>query len=218
MEKKTKLELLVLLAQKGGLKHSVGNTALSLAKELGVSQQTASRWMLELERERKISRTPLGIRLSQAAGEELERLQAQLDGISQGSGEIFLEGRLVSGFGDGCYYLSQDGYAKQFREKLGFEPFFGTINVLLAGAQDLQARAMLDAKAGIPISGFSSRERKFGGAKCFKAEINSKAIGAVIIPERSHYGNETVEIISPKNLRKTLGLKSGATVRVKVEL
>ncbi|MFA6049304.1 MAG: DUF120 domain-containing protein [Candidatus Micrarchaeia archaeon] len=217
MEKKTRLELLVLLAQKGGLKHSVEATTLSLAKELGVSQQTASRWMLELGRERKISRTQSGIRLSPAAGLELEGLRAQLEGISQKSGEIFLEGKLVSGFGDGSYYLAQEGYARQFREKLGFEPFPGTLNVLLAGAEDLQARAMLDSREGIPISGFSSRERKFGGAKCFKAEINSKAMGAVIIPQRSHYGNETVEIISPKNLRKTLGLKQGVTVRVKVE-
>ncbi len=219
MEKKTRQELLLLLAQKGGAAHSVGATTVALAKELGASQQTVSRWMLELEREGKIVRTPLGARLSQSAHGELKALHARLaEMFSKKSGEIFLEGKLVSGFGDGGYYLSLGGYRRQFEKKLGFAPFPGTLNVFLSSADDLRARAELDAKSGIPISGFSSRERKFGPAKCFKAEINSKAPCAVIIPSRSHYGNETLEIMAPQNLRKTLGLRQGSAVRVKIAL
>ncbi len=219
MKEKTVLELLLCLAQKGALKHSVAETTISLSRELGVPQQTISRKLSELERERKVLKTGLGLRLSESAEKELRELQGRLNEVfSQKKGELFLEGKLVSGFGDGAYYLSQEGYEKQFCEKLGFAPFPGTLNVLLSGAEDLNARTQLDSAKGILISGFSGRERKFGGAKCFKAEINSKAQGAVIIPERSHYGSEIVELIAPQNLRKTLGLKQGSVVRLKISV
>ncbi len=219
MKEKTIPDLLIFLAQKGALNHSVAETTVSLAKEMGVSQQTISRKVSGLERERKVLKTGLGLRLSESAEKELRELQGRLNGVfSQKKGELFLEGKLVSGFGDGAYYLSQEGYERQFCEKLGFTPFPGTLNVLLAGAEDLKARTRLDSAKGIPITGFSGGERKFGGAKCFAAEINSKAQGAVIIPERSHYGSEIVELIAPKNLRKTLGLKQGSVVRLKISL
>ena len=33
--------------------------------------------------------------------------------------------------GEGSYYMSLKGYKKQFKEKLGYEPFPGTLNLKL---------------------------------------------------------------------------------------
>jgi riboflavin kinase len=66
---------------------------------------------------------------------------------------------------------------------------------------------------GVEIAGFSSGDRTFGSLRCFPCWI-SGIEGAVIIPERSHYGFDILEIISPKNLRKALSLNDGDEVKV----
>ncbi len=40
---------------------------------------------------------------------------------------IEFEGEVVSGLFEGAYYISKEGYHRQIVEKLGFEPFPGTL-------------------------------------------------------------------------------------------
>ena len=42
-----------------------------------------------------------------------------------------------------------------------------------------------------------------------------KADGALILPVRTHYSGDVVELISPKFLREELHLKDGDTVKVR---
>ena len=42
---------------------------------------------------------------------------------------VLIKGKVISGMGEGRYYTEQDGYIQQFKEKLGFIPFPGTLNV-----------------------------------------------------------------------------------------
>src|SRR5918912_644876 len=44
---------------------------------------------------------------------------------------IDFKGTIVSGMGEGAYYMSLAGYKKQFKEKLGYEPYPGTLHVKL---------------------------------------------------------------------------------------
>ncbi len=217
--KKTERDLLLLLASKGGATHSVKATTVSLAKELRAPQQTISRWLSSLEKSGLSEKTPQGLRISPKGLESLEREYQALKSVfsKEKKNEVFLEGIAVSGFGDGAYYLSREGYKRQFKEKLGFEPFPGTLNIKLSGASDLESAQKMHSAPGIQIEEFSGEGRKFGKAKCFKAEINGVR-GAVIIPQRSHYGREIVEIASPENLRKKLSLKEGSEIVAKVEL
>ena len=66
------------------------------------------------------------------------------------------------------------------------------------------------------ISGFKSQCRFFGGATCFKAKINGKVEGAVIIPDRTHHDAATLEVIAPAYLRKALNLKNASPVCVTI--
>ena len=60
------------------------------------------------------------------------------------SSETVFEGVLFSGLGEGAYYISQPGYEKQFEEKLGFEPYAGTLN-LRVREEDQEKVRLLEA-------------------------------------------------------------------------
>jgi len=113
-----------------------------------------------------------------------------------------LQGTIFTGTGKGKYFMSQQGYKKQFEKALGFIPFKGTLNIKV---NPNDTKDFLKNKEPILIKGFKSLENDFGGLKCYKIKIkNIKA--AIIIPDRTHYDKETLELISKENIRKSLGL------------
>lgn len=64
--------------------------------------------------------------------------------------------------------------------------------------------------------GFEGNGKKFGAVKCFTCSINDEVRGAVVVPEKSHYNN-IMEIISDRNLRKTLSLSDGDEVYISTD-
>jgi riboflavin kinase len=103
----------------------------------------------------------------------------------------------------------------QFSEKLGFQPFPGTLNVKL-NETSIAIRQRMDCVEPICIQGFNDGKRTFGSGKCYLIKINGiKSV--VIIPERTHYPTNLLEIIAPVNLRETLHLKDGDEVNILVE-
>ena len=60
---------------------------------------------------------------------ELKKLYSELRLIFESDypPSITLEGVLFSGLGEGAYYVTKEGYRKQFMEKLGFDPYPGTL-------------------------------------------------------------------------------------------
>lgn len=127
-----------------------------------------------------------------------------------------LVGRVFSGLREGRYYMSLRGYVEQIEEKLGFKPYPGTLNIRLE-PECLQLRRYLDIFPGVKLEGFSDGVRTYGSVKCFRARVNDVE-SAVVIPERTHYGPDVVELISAFNLRQKLGLEDGDRVEVGVEI
>jgi riboflavin kinase len=112
----------------------------------------------------------------------------------------------------GQYYIALDGYRTQFIEKLGFDPYPGTLNVRL-DANSIDVRKKI--AQNVRISGFTDQNRTFGKGSCFRVRI-SDIEGAVITPERTHYPEDIIEIIAPVNLREHLELKDGTNINVEV--
>lgn len=192
-----------------------------LASELNVSQQTASRRIKELESKGYIAREilPRGqrVRLTPKGTETLRRLHTDLEKALKDLDSCIytVTGEIVSGMGEGKYYMELAGYKKQFKKKLGFIPYPGTLNLKLKSEVDIRGRQILRDLQGIEIKGFTSGERTFGPVKCFMAKIEGIE-GAVIIPVRTHHGVNTLEIIAPENIRDKLCLDEGDTVTIKV--
>ncbi|MGB9704013.1 MAG: DUF120 domain-containing protein [Pyrobaculum sp.] len=129
---------------------------------------------------------------------------------------IRLVGRVVSGLGEGAFYISLDGYKKAIEDKLGFAPYPGTLNVKL-DPQYLPHRRYLDGLPGVVIPGFSNGLRTYGSVKAFRARINGVE-GAVVMPERTHHSTDVIEVIAPVRLRDVLNIKDGDIVEVEVLL
>ena len=125
---------------------------------------------------------------------------------------IFLRGKVVSGDGEGRYYLSLKGYRQQFREKLGFDPYPGTLNVLL-NPDSMEKKAMLAYRKPIVLKGFTEGGKRYGEVLAFPARVRGLE-AALVVPLKTHHPPEIIEIVSPFELRKILGLKDGDIIEV----
>lgn len=210
------------LAELGAHKRTIRVSTAFLAEKMQTSQQTASRHLIILERKGWIMRTitPDGclIKITNVGLNELSKLHSNLALIMETKypPSITLEGEVFSGLGEGAYYVTRDGYRKQFIEKLGFDPYPGTLNIKLITEYDIKTRSELEAYPAIELEGFRNENRTYGPVKCYPAIINNKVKGAVIFALRSHYDSSVVEVIAAKFLRNHLKLKDGNKVKIEV--
>jgi riboflavin kinase len=216
------LYTLLKLAEMGAHRRTAKISTEYLAEKIGISQQTASRYLIELERKGWIQRTitPEGslIKIDDKGTKELQKLHSNLRFLIETAypPSVTLEGTVFTGLGEGAYYISKEYYKKQFIEKLGFDPYPGTLNLKLTTEYDLKTRTELEAYPAIEIQGFKNEDRTFGLVKCYPAMINNRVKGALISALRSHYDISVLEIIAPNCLRKQLNLKDGHKVKVEV--
>jgi len=207
------------LIEVGAYPDEVIFTTTELAKLLGTSQQTASRHLIELEKLGLIHRVRLGrresIKITDTGVKHLDKMFITLKrAFEMKKAETIFEGTVFSGLGEGAYYVSQEAYKQQFVSKLGFQPYPGTLN-LRVRKEDQEEVRFLEASPFVLIEGFTDGGRSFGPAKCFLTKIAEKVDGALILPVRTHYSGDVVELISPKFLREQLHLKDGDTIKVR---
>ncbi len=126
-----------------------------------------------------------------------------------------LRGEVVSGVGEAKYFLALEGYKKRFREAFGFEPFEGTLNVIMKG-EALKRYKELRKREGILIEGFLEKGKRFGYVKCFPSKINS-VDSLLIMPEKTRYEKQA-EVIAEEKLRDKLDLEDGDEVRILVNI
>ncbi len=215
---------LLKLAEMGALKRTAKVSTEYLAEKLGTSQQTASRYLIELEHRGWIKRTITHdgclIKIDAVGSAELQKLFSNLRSLMEATypPSVTLEGTVFTGFGEGAYYIGKEHYRKQFVEKLGFDPYPGTLNLKLTGDYDVKARGELEAYPAVEVEGFKNSDRTFGLVKCYPALIDNKVKGALVTALRSHYDVSVLEIIAPVCLRKHLNLKDGNKVKVEVTI
>lgn len=219
--KESQFKILLTLAERGAYTAPIQISTTDIAAKIATSQQTASRYLAQLEKAGHIEREmiPRGelIRLTQKGREELRKVYDILRAVIEPTSKSFvLEGSVVTGMGEGAYYLSQRGYRRQIVRMLGFDPFPGTLNLKIRSSLETDMRGQLENYSGLVIQGFADGSRTFGSLKCFRALINDKVNGAVTLIERSHHDKSILEVIAPMDLRRELGLRDGDRVRVRV--
>jgi riboflavin kinase len=127
-------------------------------------------------------------------------------------------GRLVTGLGEGAYYVRLPEYRRQFIEALGFDPYPGTLNIQLSPKDRNVQQTLESTSQPIIVKGFTSHGRTFGDVKCFPATINDAIHGAVILIHRTHHDDRIIELIAPDDLRTQLRLVKGSRVKVAVKV
>jgi len=68
-----------------------------------------------------------------------------------------MRGKISSGLGQAQYFLTREGYSRQFLERFGFVPFPGTLDVLLEEPFPTELQA-------IQIEGFTGEGRTLASA------------------------------------------------------
>jgi riboflavin kinase len=218
------VQTLKQVALEGALDGKQKLSCSALADRLDASTQTASRRLQRLDEAEYITREVVSdgqwITITESGVRRLRTEYEAYRQLFEDPGSLELEGAVTSGMGEGRHYITLSGYMRQFREELGYEPFPGTLNVDLT-EESVQARTRLDAIDPVVIDGWESEDRTYGPAYCYPATVRADGTtytqAHVISPERTHHGDDHLEIIAPDKLRDEFGFEDGSEVTIDVE-
>lgn len=222
------LDILVTLGKMGGIRRMVTCTTSELGSQVGISQQTTSRKLVEMENRnlivRKYSQRGNSIRITPEGVSNLEQLFKDLWMILTSSGKevsekIVLHGKVITGMAEGAFYMGKQAYRDQFSMILGYTPFPGTLNLQILDDQTLSNFEKLLRLPAKFISGFKEDDRVYGKVFVWPSLliINGKKIpSAIVRPDRTHHSNQ-IELISEKNIKNTYGVQDGDELEVIIQ-
>jgi len=207
----------------GAKNNFVELTTGEIAKKIKRSQQLASKELLDLEFFGYIKRNKKSkkytIKVTEKGYQKVSDLFLFLKTAIESFKHIIdFEGHIITGMGEGAYYMSLKGYKQQFKEKLGYEPYPGTLNIKLNSSSYVEAKKEMLKYPSITIEGFSDQSRTFGWVKCYPAYINDSVNinSSILILERTHYDDSIIEIIAPFSIKEQFSLKNGDYIKLKV--
>ena len=220
----TELAALKRVALDGALGGSLKVSCAGLGDALDASTQTASRRLQRLEDAGLLDRDVVSdgqwVEVTDAGERELRREYEEYHRLFESPSSLRLVGHVTSGMGEGRHYISLSGYMAQFAERLGYEPFAGTLNVELT-EESVRVRPRMSALDAVPIDGWEDDERTFGPATCYAATLVADGERYdpvhIIVPERTHHDESQLEVIAPVKLRDELDLDDGDEVVAEVE-
>ncbi len=121
-------------------------------------------------------------------------------------------GTVTSGQGKGAYFMSKTFYKNQFENQLNFSPFPGTLNIKI-NPREIDNIHEIDKDKLKVIKG----EGNFGDVLILKATLNDKIDGAIVFPKKTTHGENILEFITSQNIKETLGIKDGDSVKITIE-
>ncbi|AHC51600.1 riboflavin kinase [Sulfolobus acidocaldarius SUSAZ] len=193
-----------------------------VAKSLGISQQTVSRKLKELEDSGIITRTLLKegelIKLTDEGEKMLRECAESLVDLFAKNRIVKIKAKVTSGLGEGRIFVSLPYYMEAFNKFLGFQPYPGTLNAVIYDRISMENRLLLDLSRGILIPEHKEPNRVLGSVKAFPASINSVSPVAVVIPTRTTHPKSVVELLSPHKLREKLEIEDGDEIEIEVYL
>ena len=207
------LAVLKQLALEGELSERVMVDPGEFSTRLGVSSQVLERQLNELEEmgyiERQTANDGPYTAITDRGIDTLRREYQEYCSVFQSERPLPLTGKVVDGAGEGNKFISLDGYQRQFRERLGYEPFPGTLNIEL-DEESIRQRKKMEALDGIPIDEWVDNGQTYGAAVCYAVDISANtstySSAHVLVPERTHHGSSIIEVIAPEKFRDTLSI------------
>ena len=115
------------------------------------------------------------------------------------------QGQLFTGLGKGDFFINI--YKEKIKEKIGFLPFPGTLNLKITDDSFLNT---LPKKR---IEEFFIDDKNYGAVTLYPIKLNTIE-AAIIRPERTQHKKEVIEIIASFYLREKLNLIDGNTVTI----
>ncbi|MHA1213849.1 MAG: DUF120 domain-containing protein [Candidatus Hodarchaeales archaeon] len=219
------LGLLIQIGKMGGIRRPVFCTTSELGKMLGISQQSTSRKLTRMENDNLIVRhyTQRGnsIKITPEGSALLERIFKDLWLIlnieeREPTEKITLKGKIVTGMGEGAYYMNRKGYKHQLSVILGYTPFPGTLNLQILEEQSQKNFNRVLQSPSKYIPEFSEENRRFGKVFVWPTYLligDKKVDSAIIRPDRTHHTNQ-IELIAEHHIKTTYNVKDGDEIIV----
>ncbi len=125
--------------------------------------------------------------------------------------EIIIAGRVVDGSHKAAYFTGLSWVQSQCLEKMGFEPFAGTLNLEI-GEDNL---GILNALEKEQLDELIPPDDGYCSARVCPVYLGNIK-GALILPDENVdiHGKSIIEILAPVHLRNTLNLKTGDRVEL----
>ena len=125
---------------------------------------------------------------------------------------IVLKGKVSTGTGEGKRFTELSWVKKAVKEKLGFELYPGTLNLVLP--EKLRISDLLGKAEGYEIPA----QKGYCSGRFFKALLMKSVFGALVRPDVPDYPDSVTEFVAPVYLRETLNLEDGDEVEADVWL
>jgi CTP-dependent riboflavin kinase len=130
------------------------------------------------------------------------------------SGEKIV-GRLATGRGRGTHFTRLEWACQQFLDKLGIDPFPGTMNLIVDGAESMKVWERLKETPGISIDNPNDGPNDCD-ARCYPISINAQIEAAIVLPDVANYSPTKVEIIAVNGVRAALDLHDGDSLSLEI--
>ena len=124
-----------------------------------------------------------------------------------------INGALATGLGQATGFTSLDWAREAFRDRLGIDPFPGTVNVILTSDPERAAWRRIKSWPGIVLP---PPRPDWCNSRCYHARINTRIDAAIVLPEIDSYPVDQIELIAAVAVRETLNLKDGDPVVIHV--
>ncbi|MDA0239000.1 MAG: CTP-dependent riboflavin kinase [Proteobacteria bacterium] len=122
-----------------------------------------------------------------------------------------LVGRLATGIGMGTTFTQLDWAKAQFRDRVGIDPFPGTINVIVDDPDSMPVWVRLKRTDGIHMDNPNDGPHDCD-AKCWPVSINGEIDGAIVYPLVDGYPSAQIEVIAAIGVRDAFQIEDGDTV------
>ena len=124
--------------------------------------------------------------------------------------QITFKGTVFSSNGQGGKFISLPWVKRQIREKLGFTPYSGTLNIRLT-KEGLKQKKLLKKAEKFEIS----PEKGYCTGILIEAHLEGLKCG-IVLPQIPDYPQDVLEVIAAWNLRKRFRIQDGSEVCVTV--
>lgn len=126
------------------------------------------------------------------------------------------EGVVTSGLKKAGKFMQKKTYQKQYKNKLGFIPYNGTLNIKLKSDIEIDLKEKYNEDLKI-IKG----NEKLGDVYFLNADISTidKKIskkGAILFPTKTVHKLDTIEFVASENLRETMHVKDNSQVIISI--
>ncbi len=125
---------------------------------------------------------------------------------------VTVKGKVFSGHGEGKKFTELPWVRKEIRERLGFEPYPGTLNLSLSS--DIKIGNLLSKSGGWLIQA----KKGFKEGRLYRALVLGKVPGGVMRPIVPNYPENVIEVVAPIFLREELGLRDDDEIEVQIWL